>query len=79
MSILQRAPPARLALASDSAREATRAFGIDPIIVYNLRAKLDAAGFYDDFEVDRVAEVELNPKATSSRWLARSRTGFAQS
>jgi type I restriction enzyme, R subunit len=35
----------------------------DPNIVYNLRAKLDATGFYDDFEVDRVAEVELNPKA----------------
>jgi type I restriction enzyme R subunit len=26
----------------------------DPNIVYNLRAKLDAAGYYDNFEVDRV-------------------------
>ncbi len=35
----------------------------DPNIVFNLRAKLDAGGFYDDFEVDRVAAVEVNPKA----------------
>ena len=27
----------------------------------NLRSKLDAAGFYDDFEIDRVIEVYLNP------------------
>ena len=25
---------------------------------YDLRAKLDAGGFYDDFEVDRVVRVE---------------------
>ena len=35
----------------------------DPNIIFNLRAKLDAAGYYDDFEVDRVVAVELNPKA----------------
>src|SRR5581483_3132524 len=29
----------------------------DPNLVYDLRAKLDAAGHYDDFEVDRVAAV----------------------
>ena len=34
----------------------------DPNLVFNLRAKLDAAGHYDDFEVDRVVAVELNPK-----------------
>jgi len=28
-------------------------------LVYNLRAKLDAAGYYDDFEVDRVVEAEI--------------------
>jgi type I restriction enzyme, R subunit len=33
----------------------------DPNLVYDLRAKLDAAGHYDEFEVDRVAAVELNP------------------
>jgi type I restriction enzyme R subunit len=33
----------------------------DPDLVYNLRAKLDGAGHYDEFEVDRVAAVELNP------------------
>ena len=31
----------------------------DPNLVYDLRAKLDAAGHYDDFEVDRVVEAEL--------------------
>ena len=36
----------------------------DPNLVYDLRAKLDAAGHYDDFEVDRVVKVDLNPKAT---------------
>ena len=38
----------------------------DPHLVFNLRAKLDAAGHYDDFEVDRVAEVELDPLAKQS-------------
>jgi type I restriction enzyme R subunit len=31
----------------------------DPNLVFNLRAKLDAAGHYDDFEVDRVVNAEL--------------------
>ena len=38
----------------------------DPNLVFDLRAKLDAAGLYDDFEVDRVVAVELNPKAKQS-------------
>lgn len=38
----------------------------DPHLVFNLRSKLDAAGFYDDFEVNRVVEVEFNPKAKQS-------------
>jgi type I restriction enzyme R subunit len=38
----------------------------DPNLVYDLRAKLDAAGHYDDFEVDRVAEVEMDPKSKQS-------------
>ena len=42
----------------------------DPNLVYNLRAKLDAAGHYDDFEVDRVVAVELNPKAKQSDLIA---------
>jgi type I restriction enzyme R subunit len=41
----------------------------DPNLVYNLRQKLDAAGHYDDFEIDRVVEVELNPKAKQSDLL----------
>jgi type I restriction enzyme R subunit len=31
----------------------------DPNLVFNLRSKLDAAGHYDDFEVDRVVKAEL--------------------
>ncbi|HRQ77527.1 MAG TPA: type I restriction endonuclease [Gemmatimonadaceae bacterium] len=35
----------------------------DPNLVYDLRAKLDAAGHYDDHEIERVVEVLLNPRA----------------
>src|SRR5436309_12565984 len=42
----------------------------DPNLVYNLRAKLDAAGHYDDFETDRVVAVELNPTAKQSELVA---------
>ena len=42
----------------------------DPNLVFNLRAKLDAAGHYDDFEVDRVVAVELNPQAKQSELIA---------
>jgi type I restriction enzyme R subunit len=38
----------------------------DPHLVFELRAKLDSAGFYDDFEVERVVQVELNPKSRQS-------------
>ena len=31
----------------------------DPNLIFNLRAKLDAAGHYDDFEIDRVVQAEL--------------------
>lgn len=34
----------------------------DPNLIYNLRAKLDATGFYDDSEVESVAAAELTPK-----------------
>jgi type I restriction enzyme, R subunit len=42
----------------------------DPNLVFNLRAKLDATGHYDEFEVNRVVEVELNPKAKQSELIA---------
>ncbi|MDI1245779.1 MAG: type I restriction endonuclease subunit R, partial [Rhodoferax sp.] len=42
----------------------------DPNLVFNLRAKLDAAGHYDDFEVERVVAVELNPNARQSELVA---------
>ena len=42
----------------------------DPNIVFNLRAKLDMPGHYDDVEVKRVVEVELNPNAKQSDLVA---------
>jgi type I restriction enzyme R subunit len=42
----------------------------DPNLVFNLRAKLDAAGHYDDFEVDRVVAVELKPDAKQGDLVA---------
>ena len=42
----------------------------DPNLVFDLRAKLDGAGHYDDFEVDRVVGVELNPKSKQSDLIA---------
>jgi len=38
----------------------------NPDLVLNLRAKLDGAGHYDDFEVERVVEVLLRPNAKQS-------------
>jgi type I restriction enzyme R subunit len=38
----------------------------DPHLVFDLRMKLDAAGFYDEFEVNRLVEVEFDPKARQS-------------
>ena len=42
----------------------------DPNLVFNLRAKLDAARFYDDFEVDRVVAVEFNPNSKQGELVA---------
>jgi len=42
---------------------ATLAGVTDPNLVYDLRAKLDAAGYYDDNEVERVVAVEMNPNS----------------
>jgi type I restriction enzyme R subunit len=42
---------------------ATLAGVTDPNLVYDLRAKLDASGHYDDNEVDRVVTVEMNPNS----------------
>ena len=36
----------------------------DPNLIFDMRAKLDAAGHYDSFEVDRLATVLMNPTAT---------------
>lgn len=37
----------------------------DPNLVYSLRAKLDASGYYDTSEVERVVKVVMNPKSTN--------------
>jgi type I restriction enzyme R subunit len=42
----------------------------DPNLVFDLRAKLDAAGHYDDFEVERVVKVEMNPTARQGDLVA---------
>ncbi|MGF6427332.1 type I restriction endonuclease subunit R [Bradyrhizobium elkanii] len=42
----------------------------DPNLIYDLRAKLDASGHYDEFEVDRVVAVEMNPKAKQGDLIA---------
>jgi len=42
----------------------------DPNLVFNLRAKLDALGYYDEFEVNRVVEAELNPLSKQSDLVA---------
>ncbi len=36
----------------------------DPNVALDLRNKLDAVGYYDQYEVERVAKVAINPKAT---------------
>ena len=38
----------------------------DPTLVFDLRSKLDAAGFYDEFEVERVVVAELDPRSKQS-------------
>src|SRR5690606_20844748 len=42
----------------------------DPNLILDLKAKLDASGHYDEFEVDRVVNAEMNPKATQAMLVA---------
>nr|WP_086494250.1 type I restriction endonuclease [Novosphingobium panipatense] len=42
----------------------------DPNLVLDLKAKLDASGHYDEFEVERVATVEMNPRAKQGDLIA---------
>lgn len=42
----------------------------DPNLVYDLRAKLDATGNYDDNEIERVVAVEMNPKSSQAELYA---------
>lgn len=49
---------------------ATLADVTDPNLVYNMKSKLDATGYYDDFEVDRVVAVELKADAKQGELVA---------
>ncbi len=49
---------------------ATLADVTDRNLILNLRGKLDGAGHYDDFEVDRVVAVELKPNAKQSELVS---------
>jgi type I restriction enzyme R subunit len=49
---------------------ATLANVTDPNLIYDLRAKLDVSGNYDDNEVDRVVGIELNPTSTQAQLSA---------
>ena len=42
----------------------------DPNLIFDLRGKLDATGHYDEFEVDRVVKVDLDPKSKQGDLLA---------
>lgn len=42
----------------------------DPNLILELKAKLDASGHYDEFEVERVVNAELNPQATQAMLVA---------
>jgi type I restriction enzyme R subunit len=42
----------------------------DPNLVLDLKGQLDASGHYDEFEVERVVKVELNPKSTQGELIA---------
>ena len=39
----------------------------DPNIILDLKAKLDALGYYDEFEIERVVGVVVNPKSTQKQ------------
>lgn len=42
----------------------------DPNLIFNMWRKLDATGYYDEPEVDRVAAVEVNPRSTQGELQA---------
>ncbi|MBC7604696.1 MAG: type I restriction endonuclease subunit R [Ramlibacter sp.] len=42
----------------------------DPNLIFDLRAKLDACGHYDQYEIDRLVRVELDPLATQGQLVS---------
>ena len=63
-------PEAILAAFKDYHTTAELANVTDPNLVYDLRAKLDGAGHYDDFEVNRVVAVVLNVSSSQAALAA---------
>ena len=49
---------------------ATLAATTDPNLVFDLKAKLDGAGHYDDNEVERVVKAEMNPSSKQADLVA---------
>ena len=46
---------------------ATLEAATDPNLIFDLRAKLDAGGWYDAFEVERVVRADVDPNGTQER------------
>ncbi|WP_380222741.1 type I restriction endonuclease subunit R [Insolitispirillum peregrinum] len=42
----------------------------DPNLVYDVRSKLDALGYYDDADIERVVAVEMAPRASQAKLAA---------
>lgn len=42
----------------------------DPNLIYDMRARLDALGHYDDNEIERVVAVEMDPRASQAQLAA---------
>lgn len=49
---------------------ATLSATTDPNLIFDVRAKLDDSGFYDDFEIERVVAIELNPNSRQGELVA---------
>jgi type I restriction enzyme R subunit len=63
--------PQEVLIAFKTYHETAELSGVtDPNLIYDLRAKLDGRGYYDENEVERVVKAELNPKGTQGELSA---------
>lgn len=63
--------PAEVLAAFQTYYETAELAGVtDPHLILDLKAKLDASGRYDEFEVERVVQAEMDPKGTQARLVA---------